>query len=110
MAVIGLTIDGKKVVQAIVTGPSSYTTGGFTVTIGDVSKIHAVTGLNVRSNLKINNYVHVVDYDVPPGGTNTIILKVYRIDVTAGAPSAWSEVPAGTDLSALTLEIVAVGV
>jgi hypothetical protein len=106
VAIVGLTVDGKKIVQAVVTGPSSYATGGFTVTMGELSKIHAAS-VSVRSNLKADNYVHAVDYAV---SDNTITFKVYRIDVTAGAPSAWSEVPAGTDLSDLTLEVVAIGV
>jgi hypothetical protein len=106
MTLIGLTADGKKIVQTVVTGPSSYAAGGFTVTIGELSKIHAAK-VSVRSNLKVSNYVHAVDYTV---SGNTITFVVYRIDVTAAAPSAWSEVPSGSDISALTLEVVAVGV
>jgi len=106
MAVIGLTADGKKIVQTVVTGPSSYATGGFTVRLGELTKIDAAK-VSVRSNLKVSNYVHAVDYSV---SGNTITFVVYRIDVTAAAPSAWSEVPSGSDISALTLEVVAVGV
>jgi hypothetical protein len=106
LPVIGITEDGRKIVQKVVTGPSSYATGGFTVTLGEVNRIQALV-VSVRTNLKADNYVHAVDYSYTG---NTITFTVYRIDVTATAPSAWSEVPAGTDLSALTLEILAIGV
>jgi hypothetical protein len=106
MAVIGLTADGKKIAQRVVSGPTSYATGGFTVRFSELNKIHAVK-VSVRTNLKVSNYVHAVDYSY---SGNTITFVVYRIDVTAAAPSAWSESPAGSDLSALSLEIIAIGV
>jgi hypothetical protein len=108
MTVVALTFDGRKVVRTVVTGPSSYTTGGFTVTIDELSRIDAVS-VSARSNLKVANYVHVVDYSYT-GADNRITFTVYRMDVTADAPSAWSEVPSDQDLSALTLEITAIGV
>jgi hypothetical protein len=106
MTLVGLTADGKKIVQTVVSGPSSYATGGFTVRLGELTKIHAAK-VSIRTNLKVSNYVHVVDYSI---SENTITFVVYRIDVTAAAPSAWAEVPAATDISALSLEIVAIGV
>ena len=106
MPLVALTADGKKVVQVTVRGPSSYSTGGFRVVIGELEKIHALV-VSVRTNLKVDNYVHAVDYSYTG---NTVTFTVYRIDVTAAAPSAWSEVPAGTDLSSLVLEVVAIGV
>ncbi len=106
MTVIGLTADGKKIVQTIAAGPASYATGGFTVRLNELNKIHAAN-VSVRTNLKVSNYVHAVDYTY---SGNAITITVYRIDVTAAAPSAWSETPSGTDLSSLVLEIVAIGV
>ena len=106
MTVIALTTDGRKIAQTIVSGPSSYTSGGFTVRFGELNRID-VAIIRPRTNLKVSNYVHVVDYTV---SGNTITITVYRIDVTAATPSAWSEVPAGTDISALVLEITVIGV
>ena len=106
MTLVALTADGKKAVQKVVAGPASYTTGGFNVVIDELSKIH-VLAVSVRTNLKVSNYVHVVDYSYTG---NVVTFTVYRIDVTAAAPSAWAEVPAGTDLSGLVLEILAIGV
>ena len=106
MTLVALTADGKKVVQKVVTGPASYSAGGFKVVIEELSKIHALA-VSVRTNLKVSNYVHVVDYSY---ADNVVTFTVYRIDITAAAPSAWAEVPTGTDISSLVLEIVAVGV
>jgi hypothetical protein len=106
LTLVALTADGKKVVQKVVTGPSSYSTGGFNVVVDELNKIHALV-VSVRTNLKVSNYVHVVDYSY---ADNVVTFTVYRIDVTATAPSAWVEVPAGTDISGLVIEIVAIGV
>lgn len=105
MVVVGLTADGKKIVQAVVTGPTSYSTGGFTVTLGELNKIVAVN-VSIRSNLRVTDYVHAIDYSFTG---NSITFVAYRINVTTASPSAWAEVPAGTNISALTLEIVAIG-
>jgi hypothetical protein len=106
LPLIALTVDGKKVVSKVATGPSSYTAGGFRVVIDELSKIHALA-VSVRANLKGSNYVYAIDYSYTD---NVVTFVVHRIDVTATAPAAWAEVPAGTDLSGLVLEIVAIGV
>jgi hypothetical protein len=106
LPLVALTADGKKVVQMTVSGPTSYTTGGFTVVVPELEKIHALV-VSVRTNLKVSNYVHAVDYSYTG---NRVTFTVYRLDVTAAAPSAWAEVPAGTNISGLVLEIVAIGV
>jgi hypothetical protein len=106
MTIIAQTVEGKKIVQTVVTGPASYATGGFTVRLGELNVIHAVK-VSVQTNLKVSNYVHAVDYSYTG---NAITVVVYRIDVTATSPSAWSEVASATDISALKLEIIAIGV
>jgi len=106
MTVIGLTADGKKIVQAIAAGPTSYTTGGFTVRLGELNAIHAVK-VSIMTNLKVDDYVHAVDYTY---SGNTITIIVYRINVTGTSPVAWAQVPSGTNISSLVLEIVAIGV
>ena len=106
MPLIGQTLNGIKIVQMVVKGPSSYATGGFTVTVPELQKIIAVC-VSIRTNLKVTGYVHVVDYRY---SGNTITFVVYRINVKAASPSAWSEVPAGTDISALEIEVIVFGV
>ncbi len=105
MTIIGLTGDGKKIAHLIASGPTSYPTGGFTITVAELEKIDGLV-LSIRSNLKVSNLVHAVDYSY---SRNTITVTLYRIDVTAAAPSAWAELPSGTDVSSLVLEIVAIG-
>lgn len=102
---IGQTVEGKKIAQVIASGPTSYPSGGFSVRVGELNSIHSVS-VSVRSNLRITNFVHVVDYSVTG---NTVLVRVYRIDVTT-SPASWVEVPVGTNLAALTLEIVAIGI
>jgi len=106
LSIVALTVDGKKVVRLVVSGPTSYATGGFSVVIPELADIHALH-VSVRRNLRVSNLVHLVDYSY---SGNTVTFVVYRIDVTATAPATWSEVPSGTDLSALEIEVVAVGV
>lgn len=105
MTVIGLTADGKKIVQTVAIGPDSYATPGFLVTLGELNHIEAAS-VSIRANLKVNDMVHVVDYT--PSG-NGITFRVYRLDVTGTSPVSWAEVPDTTDISDLSLEIVAIG-
>jgi hypothetical protein len=106
LPIVALTADGRKIVQVTVRGPTSYTTGGFRVVVPEIDKIHALA-VSVRTNLRVSNFVHVVDFTY---AGNTITFTVYRIDITAPAPASWSEVPAGTNLSGLVLDIIAIGV
>jgi len=105
MTLIGQTADGKKIVKKEVSGPSSYSSGGFAVRIDELVRIDEAD-VRVKTNLKVNNYVHIIDYDY---SGNEVTVKVYRIDVTASAPSAWTEVPDDTNISALKLEVIAIG-
>jgi len=103
---IGQTLEGKKIVQVIASGPTSYTTGGFTVTLGELRSIHSVS-VSVRANARANDLVRQVDYSV---SGNTLTVRVYQINTTTASPTTWAEVPAGTNLSSLVLEIVAIGI
>lgn len=100
MVLAGLTKGlgkGKyKIYGGSTTGPSSYTSGGFNVTISGLSKIHAAV---VVSN---GNRVAVVKSI----SGNTITIAVYE---EAGAAGPLAEVAAGTDLSGYTFWILAIG-
>jgi len=104
MTVVGLTADGKKIVREIVTGPSSYSSGGWTETIDELNMIQAVS-ISIKTHLKTSNLVTVVDYSI---SGNTITFTAYQIDVTATSAS-WSEPSDGTDLSSLVIEVIAIG-
>ena len=103
---VAVTADGKKIVTLTTTGPSSYTTGGFRVTVPELQRILALN-VNIKVNQKDDNIVYALDYDY---SGNTITFKAYKIDVTATAPSPWSEVSAGTNLSGIVINITAIGV
>ena len=103
---VSVTADGKKIVTLTTTGPTNYTTGGFQVTVPELQRILALN-VNIKVNQKDDNTVYALDYDY---SGNTITFKAYKIDVTATAPSSWSEVSAGTNLSGIVINITAIGV
>jgi hypothetical protein len=105
MPIVGLTADGLKIAKVRVTGPTSYPSGGFTVVVPELQRIlHAF--ISIVTPLRVDNFVHSIDFSI---SGNTVTIRVFRIDVTAAAPASWTEVPAGTDISALVLEIFAIG-
>ena len=83
-------------------GPASYTTGGFTITLDGIREIkEAVVSIDDANNLYRVSYSHT---------GNTITVKVYQLGFDAGTSTLTiSEVAAGTDLSALTFTVIAVG-
>lgn len=95
----GAGIGRLKLVATDVKGPSSYTTGGFTVTIEGLSKIYEAV---VNAG---NGYLA----EVASISGNTITIKVYEFNYPATAAGPATEVGAGTDLSGVTFRIIAVG-
>ena len=79
------------------TGPSSYSSGGFTVTIDNVSKIDNVVVMASGGYLA----------EASASG-NTITIKVYYFNYPATAAGVAEEVAAGTDLSGVTFRIIAI--
>ena len=97
------TGKGKlKVYAGSFSGPSSYTTGGFNITIAGLEKIH-----NAVVALKNNPGNKLITYTI---SGNTITVKIYTIsaDTNTGAISATEDAD-GTDESSLLFEIIAVG-
>lgn len=101
MAVIGLTADGKKIVLVSVPGPSSYTSGGFTVTVPELAKVHAVLSAFITGGYKIGDLI-VSD--------NNITVSIHYYDYPATSPGLSVEVPAGTNLSRFYVTLVVVGI
>jgi hypothetical protein len=97
----------RKIAFTTVSGPTSYNqTTGIQVTINELQRIDNAI-VTVNAPLQVNNFVHAVRVDSISG--NVITIRVFRIDVTASAPATWAEVPNGTNISALQLNIVAIG-
>jgi hypothetical protein len=104
MPIVGLTADGLKIAKVRASGPTSYTAGGFTVVVPELQRIlHAF--ISIVTPLRVGSFEHNIDFGV---SGNTVTVRVFRIDVAATTP-AWEEVPAGTDISGLVLEIFAIG-
>jgi len=85
-------------------GPTSYTSGGFDISLPELKRIHFAVAM--FSGARPSNYVYQLDVS---WSVNRVRVTVMRIDVTATAPAAWTEVPAGTDLSGLTFSVIAIG-
>ena len=82
----------------VVTGPSSYSAGGFTVD----------TGLSdVKAAIVIADGGYKAEVAGISGGTITIVVRYYDYD--AGADGTAIEVPDGTDLSGVHFYIIAIG-
>lgn len=84
-----------------VAGPSSYTTGGFTVSLTDFKTVNkaVVVGENLDGNM-------VIQYSV---SGNTLKIKVFTLSYSTASGITATEVSAGTDLSAYYFNIVAEG-
>jgi len=82
-----------------VSGPVSYATGGFTVTIAD---LQAVYDANVNAGGGYQAEVTTIT-----GNRITIVARYF--DYPAAAAGVAIEVPAGTDLSGVTFRILAIG-
>lgn len=80
-------------------GPASYTAGGFTVTIDQLSRVDDAIVVAGGGYLA----------EVASISGNTITVRVYYFDYAAAAAGPAIEVPAGTDLSAVTFRVLAVG-
>jgi len=81
-----------------VTGPTSYPTGGFTVTIRGIKEI---AGALV---IPTGGYKASISWT---GNTLTVVAQYY--DYAATAAGTAIEVPAGTDLSGVNFDIIVIG-
>ena len=99
--ILALTADGKKISVVTVAGPASYTSGGFTVTVPDLERVHAVLFAFVTGGYKIGGLSI-------SGNTIRVIVHYYNYPATTAGTSV--EVPAGTDLSGQTVTLIVVGV
>ena len=90
---------GYKLVARAVTGPASYTTGGFAVVFPELRVIHAalvVGGGGYKA-------------EIASITANAVTIRVLYYDYAAAAAGPAIEVPAGTDLSGVTFYVLAIG-
>ncbi|MEM4975796.1 MAG: hypothetical protein QXT64_00555 [Desulfurococcaceae archaeon] len=99
--ILALTADGKKIVLVSAAGPSSYTSGGLTVTVSELEHVHAVLFAFITGGYKVGGLT-------VSGNRVTVVVHYYNYPAAAAGTSV--EVPAGTDLSGQTVTLVVVGV
>ena len=100
---------GYKEAWTSISGPSSYTSGGFDLTISELSSINfaVVQAMNPGAA----GYLALIKSI----SGNTVTIQVYEVnqDVNEGGSSTYTvtikEVGAGTDLSGVTFVVHAVG-
>jgi len=93
--------DYKLMVKTGVTGPSSYSSGGFKVTL-DLNKI-----VDAVVVLKEGNNLYKVGYTI---SGNEITIQVFQLGYdSSNSTLTISEVADGTDLSGLNFTIIAIG-
>jgi hypothetical protein len=98
--VIAKTPEGRKVSVVTVAGPSSYATGGFIVTVGDLSRIDAVLSATISGGYKVRS-------TSVSGNKVTVAVDYFDYGATDAGPAI--QVPAGTNLSAQTITLITMG-
>ncbi len=107
---LGFTGDGKKIVLVTFSGPSSYSSGGFSVTVSSLNDIYEVIFIK-SGGTPANGYTYEYEDTGDYTKVTNVIgpIKVYEQSVTATSPS-YAEVAAGTDLSGLSFKAIIIGV
>ncbi len=96
-------IGEVKIIKATVTGPASYTSGGFSVRIGSATKIKQVL-------VATNDGGYKVDIGKVGVSDNSLTVPVEYYNYPATAAGTATEVPAGTNLSGVNFEFVVIAV
>jgi len=96
----------ETVVIKEVSGPSTYPTGGFTVTIPELTNIKEAAVIpNPSQLLEADDTVYSISWTVS-GNSVTIVVKT--LNVTATSPVSWTELSA-VDLSSVTFTVIVTG-
>jgi len=102
-------LGGYKVVVTQSAGPSSYSTGGFSVTISELSTVDYAVAQAMNPGTA--GYLAVVK----SVSDNTVTVQVYEVNqaVDEGGTATYTvtikEVGAGTDLSGINFTVIAFG-
>jgi len=92
--------DGRLIAITTSSGPSSYSSGGFSVTVSELRKVEQVIAVYADAGYLCTG---------SPGTGNAVTVKAYYFDYDASADGAAIEVADGTDLSGVTFTVVAIG-
>jgi len=98
--VIGKLADGRILVLITTSGPSSYSSGGFTYSVATLKKVEAVISAQASGGYKAETSI---------SGDKDVVIKVYYYDYDAAGDGPAIEVAGGTDLSGVTFTLVVLG-
>jgi len=100
MTIRTIFADGKVLVEESVSGPTSYTTGGFDVRMKDIRFLETVISTKCNTGLLTEGFVGYATGNVAK-------VRVYYQTGVSGAPL--DEVVSGYDLSGVKFTIEALG-
>jgi len=100
---------GYKVYFTVTSGPSSYSAGGFTVTVPNANKIHGAIAVYLGSS----DYLAQINDSFPKTGNTVKIMVRENIEqaVNEGGTATYTigkEVADGTDLSSLSFFVLVI--
>jgi hypothetical protein len=96
----------RTLVHATSAGPSSYTTGGFTVTVNSLKQVEKVISISNNGGLKSD----AGDASIGTGANrNVVTVKVRSYWYTCAGINAAPETGANTNLSGITFSLVVIG-
>lgn len=100
---------GYKVYFNIVSGPSSYSTGGFEVTVPNANKIYGALAMYIGNS----DYLAQINDSFPKTGSTVKIMVRQNIEqaVNEGGTGSYTiggEVADGTDLSSLSFFVLVI--
>ena len=102
--VIGQTKDGRLIVYFEDTGPSAYSAGGHSISIGSLRSVEKVVSV---SNDK--GYLTTPGSVTVSGNSVTVPVYYHYFQCPVTCPTGAREVTAGTDLSGVTIKGVVIG-
>jgi len=99
-----LWIKGKRqhLIHVTSSGPASYSTGGFTVTVNSLRRVDKVIAVSNDGGYKTD----AGDVSI---SNNVVTVKVREYQYTCGGTYIADEVSSGKDLSGVTFSLLVIG-
>jgi len=100
--IIAVFADGRKLVNETATGPASYVTGGFTVTMSGLRVIDKIIGIG-------NDKGYIANPADATIALNIVTVLVRLMDYACVSEYGASQVTSGRPLSNVTFNVLAIG-
>jgi len=95
--------NGKLLVEVSTTGPSSYSSGGFSVSVDILRVVEKVVAASCTGGYKVDAATISIS-------GNTLTVPVYYYDYSTTTDGPATEVAADTNLSGVTFKFLVIGV